>query len=123
MITDTILKLLKLDKLAAQITGYVEARIDLIKHDIRRQAAANISKFIVLLIALLTACAFLLFMSIALAIYLGRIYGWETGFICVGVIYLIVLIVLILMKKPLLGFIEKQFNDILDNENHEPSTD
>ena len=51
MIKETILKLLKLDSLVDNLTGYFEGRIELMKYEIKEDLARGLAKVSLLMLA------------------------------------------------------------------------
>ena len=65
-IFESILKFLKLDSLLQHMTGYVEARIELMKVEFREDLAKSMVQAIILITLILVSFLFLLFLKIKL---------------------------------------------------------
>jgi len=96
---DKILKLLKLDSLFENLSGYVESKIELFKVEVREEVVAILSKILVLLIIALCLFFCLILASLGLAYYLGTLVGMTGGLLIVAGIYLLILILLIVFRE------------------------
>lgn len=97
---DTIFKFLRLDNLMAHLTGYVEARIELLKVEIREEVAKVLANALMVIIVALLALIFLLFLSVGLAHFLNDVLQSEhAGFWIVAGIYGIPCLVFVLFRK------------------------
>ena len=65
-IKDSLFKFLRLDNLMDNLTGYVEARVELLKIEIREDIARVLAKAIVVIMVAVLAMIFLLFLSIVI---------------------------------------------------------
>ena len=91
-----ILKLLKLDKLLQNITGYIETQIELVKLDLKDQAAESIQKLIQVIIIMLFAFIFIIFISIACAVGINILTESKLlGYLIVAVVYLIIVMIFV----------------------------
>jgi hypothetical protein len=113
-ITESILKLLKLDNLVSSLTGYVEARIELLKSEIREDVSKAIAKSLVTVAMLLLAFMFLIFFSIGLAYFFNRFFD-ETyaGFWAVAGMYGIIFLLLLLFRKSIYEHFEQQLAEMM----------
>lgn len=109
MIKETILKLLKLEKLVEHLTGFIEAKVELIKYNLKEEIAQSLSRFFVYFIILITFNMFVLFISLAVAFYISQELGWLAGFSIVSGFYLFIALVFLAFRHPIIGFFEKQF--------------
>lgn len=92
---------LKIDKLANSIIGFVENRIELLKVEIREEAAETGAKLLILLIFGLLFLFFTVFLSFFLGSYLnGVLESQFWGFGIVAGFYLFLIIILFLIQKP-----------------------
>ena len=88
---DELFKFLGVEGLIRSVSEYIEARVDLIKKEIRDEISGQISRIIVLLFLMLTGLLSLAFLSIAAAFWLSEILGSNTyGFLSIGGFYLII---------------------------------
>jgi len=97
-----ILSFLKIDKIISNLTGFVETRIELMKLELREEAAETGSKLLILAIFAILLLFFTIFLSLFLSDYLNDVlesrywgYGIVAGF------YLFLIILLGLLQKPL----------------------
>jgi len=89
MLKETLSKFFKVDSLLSNLGGYVETRIELAKIEMKEQLGKGLARAVTwFLLAFLTG-VFLIFVSIAAAIALGNAFGVITGFVIVGVVYLL----------------------------------
>lgn len=99
-----ILKLLKLDKLFLNLTGYIETQVELVKLDLKDQAAESIQKLIQVIIIMLFAFIFIVFLSIAAAIGINVITGSKViGYLSIALVYLIILLIFVFDKNSKFG--------------------
>ena len=99
-----ILRLLKLDKLFGNLTGYIETQIELVKFDLKEQAAESIQKLIQVIVIMLFAFIFIIFLSIAAAIGINILTNSNIlGYIFVAGMYLIVLLIFVFDKNTKFG--------------------
>ncbi len=108
-IAESILKFLKLDTLVGHVTGYVEARIELMKVEIREDIARTVARSIVLISLILVGFLFLLFASIGLAHFLAsKLQSAYLGYWSVAGIYGILFLGLFLFRKPIYEAFEER---------------
>jgi uncharacterized membrane protein YqjE len=99
-IKDTIFKFLRLDNLLENLSGYVEARIELLKIEIREDIAKVLAKAIMILIVVFLAFIFLLFLSVGFAHYLNNFFEkTQVGYWIVAGIYGVPCLIFILFRK------------------------
>ncbi len=113
-IAESILKFLKLDSLINHVTGYVEARIELMKVEIREDVAKSIARAIVAVTLILTGFLFLLFLSIGLAHFIiAYTHVAYIGYWSVAGLYGFLLLIVYVFRKPIYERFEKQFMDVI----------
>lgn len=113
-ITDSILKFLKLDSLVNNLTGYVEARIALMKSEIRDDIAKAISRGMVIVAMSLMGFLFLIFFSIGLAHFLNSYFDHSyAGYWTVAGLYASLLVILYAFRNKIYDTFERQFSDII----------
>ncbi|MEY4931264.1 MAG: hypothetical protein RI909_1988 [Bacteroidota bacterium] len=99
-IKDTIFKFLRLDNLMENLTGYVEARIELLKMEIREDVAKALASALMVLIVVFLALIFLLFLSVGLAHYLNNFFDQpQVGYWIVAGMYGVPCLIFILFRK------------------------
>src|SRR4051812_19043086 len=113
-ITESILKFLKLDSLVNNLTGFVEARIELLKTEIRDDVSKAIAKSLTFVAMFLVGFMFLTFFSIGLAYFLNRFFT-ETyaGFWTVAGLYGLILVMLLVFKSRISIYFERQFGEMM----------
>jgi hypothetical protein len=109
-IMDALTRFFKLDGLLEHVSGYIDARVQLLKLEVREEVAKLITQGLVLGVLLLMAFLFIVFISIAAALvineYMGKAY---IGFLCVAGFYLMVLLVAVAARKPMLQKLAQYF--------------
>jgi uncharacterized membrane protein YqjE len=113
VLKEGIAKFLKLDSLVSHLTGYVEARFELIKYEFKEDASKVLAKAAVYAMVVFAAAFFLLFISVALALWLTAYFGQVGAFATVAGVYLIVVIVILLNKERLSSGIEEKIKVML----------
>jgi len=113
MLKDSILKLFKLDNLVENVTGYVEARMELVKLEVREDLTKAISKLSVFVFLAFAFTLFLMFISVAIAFMLGERVGTFGGFAIVAGFYLSIVLILFFFRDAISGSIEKQISEML----------
>ena len=99
-IKDTIFKFLRLDNLMENLSGYVEARIELLKIEIKEDVAKVLASALTITIVVFLASIFLLFLSIGLAHYLNNYFDKpEVGYWIVAGIYGIPCLIFLIFRK------------------------
>ncbi|HMP98583.1 MAG TPA: phage holin family protein [Cyclobacteriaceae bacterium] len=102
------------------VSAYIEARIALIKLEIKEEIAGVMARAMMALMLLFTFSMFFLFLNLGIALYLNGLFPEYPylGFIIVAVFYLLVLLILIVLKKTigLDKIIEDKVADILQKK-------
>lgn len=113
-IKDTIFKFLKLDSVIENVRGYFEARVALMKIEVREEVANILSRGLMIMVLFLIGFLFVLFLSLGLAQYLNTFFEGEfAGYLLVAGFFGLLLLVLILLRKNLFKTLEKQFENII----------
>jgi hypothetical protein len=105
---ESILKLLKLDGLINNLTGYIETRVELVKLEIKEDIAKAVARLTVLVAVLTVVSLFILFFSISVALFIGDYLGFFEGFAIVAGFYLLLAIVFVAMRKSVSEALEKK---------------
>lgn len=88
---DELLRFLGVENLIRSFTEYIEARVDLIKKEIRDEISRQISRIIIHLFVMLTGLLCLAFLSVAAGFWLSEVLGSKTyGFLSVAGFYLVI---------------------------------
>lgn len=113
-IVESILKLFKLDSIVGTLTGYVEARFELLKAEVREDVARAIARSLTITAMFLVGFLFLVFFSVGLAYFFNQ-YFEDTfaGFWIVAGIYGLILLLLLLFRKSIHGYFEQQLADMM----------
>lgn len=113
-IVEALAKFLKLDGLIEHVSGYVEARIRLLKIEVREDMAKAITHGLQFAFLLLVAFLFIIFLSIALALFLNRYFAESyVGFGIVALIYLVLFLLAYGFRKQIHKQLEDRLNDRL----------
>ena len=113
-IAESILKFLKLDSLVNHVTGYVEARMELMKVEIREDLAKTVARAIVLITLIFFGFLFLLFLSIGLAHFIiSYVHNAYLGYWAVAGLYGAFFLLLVLLRKPIYERFERQLMEVI----------
>lgn len=113
-IAESILKFLKLDSLIQHVTGYVEARIELMKVEIREDLARSVARAIVLVTMIFVGFLFLLFLSVGLAHFITTYTQMAyVGYWSVAGIYGVFFLIIYMFRKSIYDRFEKQLMDVI----------
>lgn len=105
---DEIFRLLGLDTLIRSVSGYIEARVELIKMEIREEITRHLSRLIVTLTGLLLALSALGFLSITLALVLNEtLESPYLGFLIVGGSYLLIALLIFAFRDSISRSVQK----------------
>ncbi len=113
-ILEAIVKFFKLDSLKENLTGYVDARVQLLKLEVREDMAKVMTRTLVFGVILFLGFLFVIFFSLGLALFINQ-YFHESymGFWIVGSFYLILFILSVAFKKQIFHKLEHIFNERL----------
>lgn len=106
MLKETLLKFFNLDGLINNATGYLEARIELVKLELKDDLARVISSIAVLAAIALLLFLFFLFISFTVAFVLADSLGMYPAFAIVGGFYFLLTVVLLIFKDSISNKIE-----------------
>jgi uncharacterized membrane protein YqjE len=115
MLKDTLLKFFKLDGLVDSFVGFIEAKVELVKMEIREDLARGMAKALVYVSLGLLAFLFIILLSMGLAFYLGTLFrdNPHAGFFIVGGFYFLIFLLIALFRRPIEEAFEKKFVDII----------
>lgn len=105
---ESILKLLKLDGLVGNLTGYIETRVELVKLEIREDIAKAVARLSILAFVLAAVSLFILFFSVSVALLIGNYLGFFEGFAIVAAFYLLLTIVILALRSSVSEALEKK---------------
>lgn len=84
------------------LTEYLDVRLQLLRLGSVKILSRTLAMLILLSVISLMALLFLVFMVIAFSVWMGDVLGSTVwGFVCGGLIFLLVLLLTILFRKPL----------------------
>ncbi|HWA34647.1 MAG TPA: phage holin family protein [Cyclobacteriaceae bacterium] len=113
-IVESVLKLLKLDTLVSSLTGYVEARFELLKAEVREDVSKAIAKSLTIVAMLLIGFMLLVFFSIGLAYFFNQYFeDTYAGFWIVAGIYGFIFLLLLVFRKSINEYFEQQFAEMM----------
>ena len=117
-IKDKIFKLLHLDNLIESVSGYLEARLDLYKIEIREDLAKVLARSVIYVAIAGFGFLVLMFLSIGLAHFLNRYFA-ETyaGFWIVAGIYGAGFLIFLIFRKSIDRNFEKHFVEMIKRKN------
>jgi uncharacterized membrane protein YqjE len=110
VIKESLLKFLRLDGILANLTGYVEARIELMKLEVKEDITKALSKAALIMLIAFILTLFILFISMAIAYKISDATNPFTGFSIVAGFYLLVGVALWFSRSTILKKLEEQFN-------------
>lgn len=92
----------KLDSLLDHFSSFIEAKIDIVKIEVREEAAKALSGLMVGLTLAGLAYFFIMFVSIAAGYYFGTLLNsFSLGFLIIAGFYFLLLLTLYLLRKQL----------------------
>lgn len=99
-----ILKLLKLDKLFQNLTGYVETQIELVKLDLKEEAQHGLENIFQVVLMMFLASFVVLFLSLGLSVLLNSLFDSTfLGYFLVCLVYLVSFIIISFDKNKSFG--------------------
>jgi uncharacterized membrane protein YqjE len=111
MFGNSLTKFLKLDNLIANLTGYVETKVELVKVELKEDLASGIGTAINYLILAFVFALVILFVSTGTALVLAEKVGNFYGFGIVAAFYLVIGLILLANRKTLTKKITRQISE------------
>jgi len=111
MLKDKLLKFLKLDGFIESLTAYVETRVELLKIEVKEEIVNILIKATLALIVAFSFLFFLLFISVAMAFWLGKSIGMVGSFSVVAGIYLLLMFILLLSRESISDKLKKKLTE------------
>ena len=102
-----------MDSLIENITGYVEARIELMKIEIKEELAKGLAKALVIVLMIAVLTLFVLLISMAAAFKIGESVGQFGGFAIMAGFYLLLGLLLYLFRNSISEKLEAQLTEIM----------
>lgn len=91
--------MLRIGEIIQTIKGIVETKVDIVKLEIQDQISGILSRLLILILMGGSLLLVLLFLSLSLAFYLSQYFeSPHMGFLLVGLLYLLVLLLLFLAR-------------------------
>jgi len=122
MLKERIIKFLKLDGLLDALSGYAEARVELLKVEIKEDVTRLLAKALVWLVISLMAALFLLLVSFAGAYAIAEDLGLPWGFTTIAGFYLVLAILCLLFRKDIQLKIEKRLEETMQKKSDDNGT-
>ncbi len=116
MLKDTLLKFLKLDSLIEHLTGYVEARIELTKLEIKEDIAKGLSKVLLFMLIGTVFILFIILISVAVAHLIAKSIGAFGGFAVVAGFYLLLGLLLFAFRNAISEKLQEQLVQIMNKK-------
>lgn len=110
MFKDTLSKLFKVDSLLNNLSGYVETRVELLKVEVKEDLSKGIAQAVAYLFIAFVFALFIVFISIGVAVLLGRSLGMVAGFSIVAFVYLVCGLILWFNRQKLITRLEDRFS-------------
>jgi hypothetical protein len=108
MLKETLLKFFKIDGLIENISGYIEARAELLKIEVKEEITRSMAKLSFILAVTICFLIAIIFMSVGLAFYIGQLINPVVGFLIVGALYFLGGIVISYNKEAISHRLEKK---------------
>jgi sorbitol-specific phosphotransferase system component IIC len=100
-----------MDSLVDNVTGYIEARIELMRIEIKEEIARGLAKAIVTIVMIAVFTLFVLLISIAAAHKVGESIGMFGGYGVVASFYLLLGLLVFLFRNPITEKLEKRLEE------------
>jgi cytochrome c biogenesis protein CcdA len=111
---ETIFKFLRLDGVFNHLSGYVEARVELLKIEIREDVAKALANALIFSVVFFFGFMFIVFFSIGLAHFLNHYFNESYfGYWIVAGLYLAGFLVFMIFRKDILTKFEKKLADTI----------
>lgn len=111
---ETIFKFLRLDGVFNHLSGYLEARIELLKMEIREDVAKVIASAMIFAVVFFFATMFMIFFSIGLAQFLNQYFSESyLGYWIVAGLYLAGFLIFLIFRKGILNNFESHLTDLI----------
>ena len=114
---DIIFKFLRLDGLLEHLSGYVDARVQLLKVEIREDIAKALAKTIIYTVIFFLAFLFLIFLSLGLAHFLNRYFEYAyAGYWIVAGIYGTALLICLIFRNNIHRNFEHRLSEMINRQ-------
>jgi len=113
-VIEVLSKFLKLDGLISHVSSYVDARVKLLKVEVREEVAKIITRGLMFGVLFLIGFMFVIFLSLAIALILNNYFANNfAGFLMVSGFYLFIFLIAIIMRKQIHEGLEHLLNEKL----------
>lgn len=120
---DYLLKLFRLDGLIENLSGYLEAKVQLVKLEIREEVAKIVASSLVVAVVALLALLFVVFISFGLAGWLNKEFNNEyTGYLIVSAVYGVPALLLLLFRRQISTSFERYLLEQAKRKNKHGAT-
>lgn len=110
-------KFLKLDGLIEHVSGYIDARVKLLKIEVREDVSKVMTRALVFGLLFLVAFMFIVFLSIGIALILNQYFSNNfAGFFIVSGFYLFILLLAAALRKQIHEKLEHIFSEKLKHK-------
>lgn len=110
MLKETLSKFFKVDSLLSNLAGYAEARVELLKVEVKEDLSKGLARGVSYLIIAFVFALMLTFLSVAAALLIGKVIGVIGGFGVVASVYLIIGLLLWFKRDKLIAKLEEVFS-------------
>lgn len=110
MLKETLSKFFKVDSLLSNLSGYVEARVELLKVEAKEELAKGLARGVAYLLIAFVFAVMLTFLSVAAALLIAEALGAIAGFAVVAFIYLLIGLILWFNRSKLIAKMDEVFS-------------
>ena len=98
------------------VKQYIEKRLELLKLEASEKTAIGFGTIVLMTLAFLALCFFVLLLNIAVGLLIGHAIGnYGYGLLIVSLFYLVVLITVVLLRKSIIKSVANKVIDFLNN--------
>ena len=117
MLKDTLSKFFKVDSLLSNLSGYLESRVELLKVEVKEDLTKGLAQGVAYMLIAFVFAVFLIFLSLAVALFLSERIGAFGGFSIVGAFYFIVGVILWVSREKIIASFETRFSSLFRKKN------
>ena len=110
MLKETLSKFFKVDSLLSNLAGYLEARVELVKVELKEEVKKGLARGVAYLSIAFVFAVALVFLSVAAALLIGKAIGLIEGFAVVACVYLVIGSILWFKRDKIIGKLEDEFS-------------
>ncbi|PGH39627.1 MAG: hypothetical protein CRN43_07945 [Candidatus Nephrothrix sp. EaCA] len=108
-ILQLISQFLQLGRITQLVSDYVRSQVEVVKLELRAEIARIVAKAVVFIIIVISAFLLLIFIGFAVAEWIGICCSNPyLGYMIVALFYLLVLMFVVIFRKPLARFVERK---------------